>query len=136
MQRYLTDMAGTVQLMPDAVLSIQVGSARVFVGCTPWADTGRTLVKVFAYVLQSIKPSPELYEYVALHADDYLFGHLWVLKHDDGNYHLMFAHTMLGDYLDPEELQHAVRGVLGTADRLDDELQPRFGGKRFQEAGS
>lgn len=135
-QRYLADMAGTVQVVPDGVFSLQSGSTRVFVRCLPWADTGNSLVKVFAYVLQGVKPSPELYEYIALHADDYLFGHLSVAKLDDENFALMFTHVMLGDYLDPEELKHAVSGVLFTADRLDDELQPRFGGKRFQEDAS
>ena len=39
--------------------------------------------------------------------------------------------TLLGDFLDPDERNAVVgaRAVLG--DREDDELQERFGGKRF-----
>ena len=41
--------------------------------------------------------------------------------------------TWLGDYLDEEELHNAVGAVVTTADRLDDELQSRFGGKRSED---
>ena len=132
-QRYLTDLAGTIQLLPDGLFAVDSGSARVLVLCDEWAGADQTLVHVFAPLLQGVKPSPELYEHVALHADDYLFGHLSARPEDDGTIAVMFTHVMLGDYLDPEELKHAVGGVLAPADILDDELQARFGGKRFHE---
>ncbi len=44
-----------------------------------------------------------------------------------------WTHTLLGDYLDEEELHNAVGAVVTTADRLDDELQSRFGGKRSED---
>ena len=46
---------------------------------------------------------------------------------------LGFSQRLLGDYLDEEELTHTVVAIAGTADILDDELQAKFGGKRFHE---
>jgi Putative bacterial sensory transduction regulator len=132
-QRYLADMVGAVQLTPDGAYSFQAGSARVFVRCRPWGTSDNTLVNVICPVLFECPASPELYEHIALHADDYLFGHLSAQKADDGTISIYFTHTLLGDYLDPDELKHAVGGVVTTADQLDDQLKARFGGKRFHD---
>ncbi len=132
MQRYLADLVGSVQLTPDGAYSFQTGSARVFVRCGAWG-TDTTLVSVTCPVLFECKPSPELYEHVATHADDYVFGHLSVSPQEDGTLMVMFTHSLLGDFLDPEELKHAVGALVTTADQLDDSLQARFGGKRFHE---
>jgi hypothetical protein len=47
---------------------------------------------------------------------------------------LLMSHTLLGDYLDEKELETAMWGVLGAADTWDDELQQKFGGKRWADA--
>jgi hypothetical protein len=44
------------------------------------------------------------------------------------------SHTLLGDYLDEKELVAGLWSVLGAADSWDDELQPRFGGRRMIDA--
>jgi hypothetical protein len=44
-----------------------------------------------------------------------------------------YSHSLLGDYLDEEELGRAVGGMLFVADNLDDELEKQFGGSRFHE---
>jgi hypothetical protein len=131
-QRYLADLIGSVELIPDGAYSFQTGSARVFVRCTPWGSDS-TIVSVTCPILFECPASPELYEQIATHADDYLFGHLSATVQDDGTVMVMFTHTLLGDFLDPEELKHAVGALVTTADQLDDELQARFGGKRFHD---
>jgi len=132
-QRYLTDAFGTVQVGQGGTFSLQAGSARVFVSCREWPDNDRRLVHLAAPVLQGCTASPELFEHIATRADDYLFGHLSADREQDGTINVWFTHTLLGDYLDPEELEYAVGGVGGTADQLDDELKARFGGRRFHE---
>jgi hypothetical protein len=132
-QRYLSDLVGPLQLTATGDFSFQFGSARVFVNCTAFGDAGDTVVRVTAPVLFECKPSPDLYEHVATHADDYLFGHLSVQPQHDGTVSVMFTHILLGDFLDPEELKRAVGGVVTTADQIDDELKARFGGKRFHD---
>jgi hypothetical protein len=53
---------------------------------------------------------------------------------DDGRTGILgFEHAILGDHLDAPELHQAVAAVGFTADRLDDELQARFGGKRLAD---
>jgi hypothetical protein len=132
-QRYLTDLVGSVQVIPDGSYTVQSGSARVFVRCHPWADGESTIVSIVCPILFGCPASPELYEHVAVHADDYLFGHLSAQRADDGTISISLTHSLLGDFLDPEELKTAVGAAVTTADRLDDELKARFGGKRFHD---
>jgi hypothetical protein len=66
--------------------------------------------------------------------DDWHFGHLSLTENkDDNRLKLWLTHSLLGDYLDVEELKTAVAGMASNADRLDDELQARFGGDRYHE---
>ena len=73
-----------------------------------------------------------MFEYVALHADDYIFGHLNAVRGDDGLL-ICLSHALLGDYLDEDELVRAVGAMLATADRMDDELKTQFGGNKLYE---
>ena len=50
-----------------------------------------------------------------------------------GKLFLLMSHTLLGDYLDEAELSGALFAMLGTADKLDDELKEKFGGKRLAD---
>ena len=91
-----------------------------------------TLIHVTAPILRAVDPSPALYEWVAREGSDAMFGHVMVLddSKEPGKLFLLMRHTLLGDYLDPDELQATLWAVLGSADRWDDMLQQRFGGKR------
>jgi hypothetical protein len=130
-QRYLADLIGGVELTADGRFTFQHGSARVFVTCTEWH--GETLVTVTAPVLIECAASPELFEHIALAGDDYVFGHLFAQRADDGTVAVLLTHRLLGDFLDPDELKHAVGGVVTSGDQVDDELKTRFGGKRFHD---
>lgn len=46
---------------------------------------------------------------------------------------IFFTHSLLGDYLDEDELVRAVTGMLVVADEIDDELEKQFGGRRFHD---
>ena len=46
---------------------------------------------------------------------------------------MTFEHTLLGDFLDPMELESAVGMLFVTADKLDEIVHDRFGGKRFTD---
>jgi hypothetical protein len=131
-QRYLTDLVGSVELTPEGVFTFRAESTRLFVSCRPWEQTENTLVQLIAPVLQGCEPTPELYKHIATHADDYLFGHLSA-REDGDKLDILFTHTLLGDFLDPDELKRAVAGMIRTANDLDDALKTRFGGSRFHE---
>lgn len=131
-QRYLTQSFDNVTIDRDGDFSLRHGSARVFVRACTVESGDWTYVSVWSPFLFEVKPIPELFEYVALHTDDRIFGHLHAHTTDDGVI-LGFSQRLLGDYLDEEELTHTVVAIAGTADTLDDELQAKFGGKRFHE---
>jgi hypothetical protein len=124
---------GTVQIDRDGDFSIGLGSARAFVRVREYGNGQATVVLVFAQVLLNVPLTPDLYKYVALHSDDLVFGHLVLAEMDDNTGMLLISHTLLGDYLDEDELLYAVYGVAGAADEFDDKLQQQFGGKRFTD---
>jgi hypothetical protein len=51
----------------------------------------------------------------------------------EGEVHLVFEHTVLGNHISREELIVLCSLVGTTADELDDNLQRRFGGGLFSE---
>jgi hypothetical protein len=131
-QQFLTQNFSDVNIDKDGDFSLRHGSARVFVRTRSRDDSDFTWVSLDVPLLLEVKETPEVFEHVALHSDDYLFGHLNAVRTDDGLM-IMLSHALLGDYLDEPELLRAVGGMLFTADQLDDELKTQFGGKRFHE---
>lgn len=131
-QRYLTQNFNNITIDRDGDFSLRHESARVFVSAGSPKSADWTFASVWSPFLFGVKPTPELFEYVALHTDDTIFGHLYAHRTEDG-VTLGFSQRLLGDYLDEEELTHAVVAVVTTANDLDDELQAKFGGKRFHE---
>jgi hypothetical protein len=133
-QRYLLDMGlHGVEITRSGGFTFRKGSTRVFVDLDERGkdDDRFTVVRVTAPFLQNVPATPEVFEWVAKSADDWLFGHLGMLENEDGTYIIVFSHRILGDYLDPQELYHAVAAIAVTADDMDDELAARFGGETF-----
>lgn len=133
-QAYLTSQ-GPVQIDSEGRYGVEMGSARVYVEVEEHPNGEVVVVKVVAPFLFDVPITPDLYEYFALHADDWFFGSLGVWPNDEGTTALLvLRHTLLGDFLDKDELLYAVYGVGGVADDLDDELQQKFGGTRAIES--
>ena len=135
-QSTLTDTFPEVRVDSDGDFVIPYDSAVIFVRCQEQGegDSRRTLVQIFAYVLNDVSRSPELFEFVAMNADNWVFGHIFTAPIQGGELvRVIMRHTLLGDYLDAEELRAAVVGMVVSADRLDDEMQAKFGGTRSRE---
>jgi len=135
-QRTLTETFSDVRVDSDGDFAIPYESTSVFVRCSEQGegDSKRTLVQIWAEVLSEVNPTPELFEFVATHADDWVFGHIFTIRDgESGLNRVLMRHTLLGDYLDAEELRSAVVGIVISADKLDDEMKDSFGGKRFRE---
>jgi hypothetical protein len=130
-QRYLTDLIGVFEVDRHGDFTFQIGSARVFVSVGELSND-RTYIGITVPLLFEVPPSPEVFKHIALHADDWIFGHLSAVEHDTG-VNIFFSHRLLGDYLDPEEFRGALIAVAGTSDQLDNELQAQFGGRRFHD---
>ena len=129
-QRYLDDNFDVVDTDSDGDFSLRRGSTRIFVKVRTHDDTDWTWVTLEVPLLSKVAENPEVFEYVALHSDDFVFGHLSALRTEDGLL-ILFSHALLGDYLDEAELVKAVDGMLTIADNMDDELREMFGGDRF-----
>ncbi len=129
-QRYLTDLLGSVQVDRDGDFSLRQGSARVFVRVAPLGED-RTFVAVWAETNLEVPPSPELYKFIAT-GNRYSFGCLRC-READGKVSVIFGHSLLGDFLDPDELKMTVVVVAQTADEIDDEIMTKFGGRKFHE---
>jgi len=122
---------GSVTVDKDGEFSFADGSTRVFIQVVEFETFN--VVQVYTPVLRQVPLTPSFYEYVALHADDYVFGNLALSKMEDGTGFLVFAYSILADYLDFEELHRAVGAVASTGDTIDDQLKAQFGGKRFMD---
>ena len=94
-------------------------------------DERPVYISIRAAILFDVPVTDDLFKWIATEGTDYRFGkaHLYY-EEGETTGQLYFSHTLLGDYLDAEELNWAVGTVGFTADRLDDELLPLFGGRR------
>ena len=112
--------------------SVGRGTARIFIRVEPRA-TG-SIVHLTCPVVSGAAASPDLFEYVATHADDFVFGHLSCERTGDDEVTIFLSHVLLGEHLQEQELTAAVAGVLDTADRLDGRLATRFRGRAFRSS--
>jgi len=101
------------------------GSALAHVAVHPWGDDDAT-VTVRAYVVTDVEPTPELMHFLLRENDTMRYGAFGLDKDDD----IFFEHALVGSTLDKEELMASVMAVLNTADRYDDEIRQRWGGRR------
>jgi hypothetical protein len=140
-QRILTGPMGLrISLQGNSIgVSFTDVSTRVNVSVSDWGTNKdgdpASLVQLSCPILWEVDPSPALFEWVARQGGNYYFGHVSVQDDSSapGKLFLMMSHTLLGDYLDEEELSSAMYAMLGTADNLDDELKGKFGGKRLSD---
>ena len=140
-QRLLTGPMGLrISLQGETItVSFSDSSTRIGQNFTAWgqnkAGDPSTLVQLSSPLLWGVEPTPAVYEWIARQGGKYYFGH--VTAYDDsseaGKLFLMMSHTLLGDYLDEEELHWALHTMLRIADELDDELKGKFGGKRLAD---
>ena len=138
-QKVLVDWLGQIEVDREGVFSFPIESTRVFIRIRDFRDS--TVISIEAPTNLDVPPTAELFRHVALHADEWLFGHLGC-REEDGNVTILFSHRLLGDHLQPEELRSAVGAVAFTANQIDEGIKQQFGGRLFaqviegQEEGS
>lgn len=131
-QRILVEELGSVSIDKDGDFFVHFDSAVVFVTVIDLKDDV-TLVKSFAILLSDVPLNADLYRWAATEGQAFHFGRSRIIEGDNGQGRIIFEHTLLGDFLDPEELKWAVIALGHDANDLDDQLQARFGGNRFNE---
>jgi hypothetical protein len=129
-ERLLLDMFGRVETSRDGAYTFPFDSTRVFI--QPLVKGGASITHVYAVTNVDVSASDELYEFIALNADSFLFGHLGVIRR--GNVvDVVLSHRLLTDALTPPELELVVTAVAATANQADDLIQRRFGGRRYRD---
>lgn len=131
-QRILADALGSVSIDNEGDFLVRFDSAVVFVRVGTLKDDV-SLVRSWSIMLSEVPLTPEVYRWAATEGQVYFFGKARVYEDENGLGRIHFEHTLLGDFLDPEELKWAVIALGQTANELDDQLQARFGGKKFLE---
>jgi hypothetical protein len=129
---FLTEIWDGYQVDSEGDSFIEYGSSRVYFSTYPRGEDA-TIVRIQCPLLFDVPITPELFEYVACEGGLYFFGSMRVvLSTDDPSKGLViFSHSLLGDYLDLEELKSAALGLLFSADEVDNEMASRFGGTTF-----
>lgn len=129
-QRYLLEVLNRVEVDRDGDFTFRQGSTRIFVSVDAFGESS-TSIRIVAPVIRDAPATPELFKYLAT-GNNYRFGHLAASEKDD-KVSILFAHTLLGDFLDPDELKLAVFLLARTADEIDDEIKSKFGGQAYHE---
>ena len=128
-EKYLTESFGGYLKDQNGNYILQAGSARIMVMPLDWYQ-GQTLVKIMALVSRDAERVDELAKYLIEENLNLIFGKF---SYEPASRMVFFEHTLLGDFLNRKELEMAVGAIASTADKYDDEIQNRFGGKKFGE---
>ena len=105
-------------------------SARVFV-VPAWLEDKTTVARVFAVTNLGVPVTAELTSYLLQKNLEFVFGG-FALNVDEGA--VWFNHNLLGEHMTSAELEATVGAVASTADRYDDEIKSRFGGRLYIES--
>lgn len=101
------------------------GSSAVFIHAHEWQERF-VIVELVCPVLNEIDLSEGLLEKLNSLNEKLYFGKAYWRDKE-----VWLAHNLLGDHLDSSELVSCVGMMAVVADKIDDELQKRFGGRRF-----
>lgn len=129
-QRMLTDEGLFVRLIENGVV-VPYETTAVFIRVL--AQESRTLIRFTAPIVLEAPDSPELTRWVATSGQSYFFGAANLEIRDDGKVNVILDHTLLGDFLDREELHAVIGAMANTANDLDEEVKAKFGGRRLVE---
>ena len=126
----------SVRLGGDGGYFLDGGSTTCKVSCQQFgpAEAESVLVLLETPILYEVPITDELCRWIALEGTLWYFGTPLIFPDEEGkDGNLYVDHSLLGTFLDSDELKIAVTSVLGRADRLDDELQGRFGGRHLSD---
>lgn len=128
-ERKLTEMVNGYAVDNDGNYILGLESARVFVVPT-WLENGSSVVRVFAITNLDVPVTAELTSWLLEKNLEFVFGGFAL---DVGHGAIWFNHNVLGDFMGPEEIEATIAAVAQTADKFDDEIKSRFGGRLYVE---
>lgn len=105
-------------------------SARVWI-VPASLESGMTVIRVFAITNMEVPVTAELSSYLVSKNLDFICGS-FALDTEHGA--VWFNHNLLGPFAVPEEVEATIVMIAETADRFDDEIKSRFGGRLYVES--
>jgi|YNPBryantNP2012_1023418.scaffolds.fasta_scaffold00832_9 hypothetical protein len=111
---------------PVIILDYPGTSTLVFISIYPWRDDS-SVIEARGLVTRGTELAPDLLLYLLKENIDFRFGGFAV----DGDGDIWFLHSIVGPTCDKEELKATVSAVVATADKFDDEIVARWGGRRL-----
>lgn len=129
-EQVLASMFEQVQQTPDGGYAVDTGSVRVFVNLR--LIEAHVLVRVFSITNVGVQTDGDLARFLVGLNFTMALGRFSL---DAGQKAVWFDHVLGADELDAA-LPRTIAAVAQTADRYDDEVKARFGGRTFREEGS
>lgn len=131
---YVKECVGEVETTPSGVLRFPFGSTRISISASAAKDQDSTFVEIRSHVADDVRVTDELLQWLSTASNDLPLGHVTLeFQADRTLATLEVRHKLLGDYLELEEIRLALALVATEADRLDDLVVGKFGGKRFTD---
>lgn len=132
-ERILTEQFGTYTVDADGDPFVDYESVRVFICARSWRKQ-RSVVSIFSVTNVDVPVTDALTRFLAAENLTAIFGH-FSLRVDDatGRGDVWFNHTLLGDFLDADELVTALSSVARLANTHDHRIKARFGGRLYTE---
>ena len=129
LEEQLKEIGVTYDVDRDGDFAVTRGNSITFV--RPLEHDGGTLVRIWAITNVNLTLTDELTRFLLTENASVGFGGFEA----DESGKVAFSHTLLGgqDVLQRHELEAALAGVASAADRYNDEIKVRFGGKLFGE---
>ena len=112
--------------VPDApMFGITNGSALIFVSVHPWGEDDAS-VQARAFVVRGPELRPDLLDYLLRENESLRLGGFGIDQDGD----IVFRHTLRATECTKADLRALVSAVAWTADKYDDEIIAKWGGKR------
>jgi hypothetical protein len=127
----LASMFPTFTTLPDGGYAVESGSVRVFVNVQ--LVDGSVIVRVFSITNVEVPVDGDLPRFLLGLNFTMPIGRFSL---DASKGAVWFDHVLTAEQLDEPTLARVVATVAGVADRYDDEVKARFGGRTFREEGS
>lgn len=126
---YLHTLFGevNVKLMDDTFV-LQEGSTFVYVRTFPIGEK-KSGVEVFSYVVVDVEVTEQLMRYLLTYNLRLILGAFGLARGEGGKGTVLLTHTILGDWMDREELYASVSAIARVADDVDDQIVTAFGGQ-------
>jgi len=107
------------------IFSLQLGSATALIDISPFGEQ-ESAISIWSYVATEVEISDDLLLFLLKQNDIFRFGGFSMA--DDGD--IRFHVTLLGSSCQQNEFKLALTEVLESADRYDDQIVQRWGGRR------